>query len=65
MKQMYIQKRELEEALAIVNEFPDAYYYELQQDNSSGIGSTLSLAVSTTVNDRPATIKSDFQYKVI
>ena len=40
-----------------MEEFPDARSYKLEADNSSGIGSILTLTLDMDVKDRPALVK--------
>lgn len=54
---MYIRKQEVEKILAVMEEFPDARSYKLESDNSSGIGSILTLTLDMNVKDRPALVK--------
>jgi hypothetical protein len=54
---MYITKQEVEKILVVMEEFPDAKNYKLEADNSSGIGSILSLTMEMTINDRNAVVK--------
>jgi len=42
-----------------MTEFDDARSYRLEADNTSGIGSILSLTMDMDINDRPATVKVD------
>ncbi len=56
---MYITKEEVEKILAVMNEFEDARSYRLEADNSSGIGSILSLTMDMDINHRPVTVKVD------
>ncbi len=56
---MYITKQEVEKILAVMNEFDDARSYKLEADNSSGIGSILSLTMDMDINNRPAMVKVD------
>ncbi len=56
---MYITKQEVEKILAVMNEFDDARSYELKSDNSSGIGSILTLTMDMDINDRPAKVRVD------
>ena len=51
---MYILRTEIEKILEVMNEFPDAKSYKLEQTNSSGIGSCLNLTMKMTLKDRPA-----------
>lgn len=54
---MYITKQEVEKILAVMEEFPDAKSYKLEADNSSGIGSILTLAMEMKIKDRDAIVK--------
>ncbi len=54
---MYITKKEVEKILAIMTEFDDARSYRLEADNTSGIGSILTLEMDSDINDRPAMVK--------
>jgi hypothetical protein len=56
---MYITKSEVEKILTVMEEFPDARSYELEADNSSGIGSILSLTMNMEINGRNAFVKVD------
>ena len=56
---MYITKKDVEKILAVMNEFNDARSYKLEADNSSGIGSILTLTMDMDINDRPAKVKVD------
>jgi hypothetical protein len=46
---MYITKKDAEKILDVMNKFPEDTVYRLAMDNSSGIGSTMTLTVETTV----------------
>ena len=46
---MYITKKDAEKILDVMNKFPEDTVYRLKMDNSSGIGSTMTLTVETTV----------------
>lgn len=46
---MYITKKDAEKILDVMNKFPEDTVYRLTMDNSSGIGSTMTLTVETTV----------------
>jgi hypothetical protein len=46
---MYITKKDAEKILDVMNKFPEDTVYRLVTDNSSGIGSTMTLTVETTV----------------
>ncbi len=54
---MYITKQEIEKILAVMEEFPDARTYKLEADNSSGIGSILTLTMNMDINGRNANVK--------
>lgn len=54
---MYITKQEVEKILAVMEEFPDAKSYKLEADNSSGIGSILTVTMDMVIKDRPALVK--------
>jgi hypothetical protein len=56
---MYITKQEVEKILVVMNEFDDARSYKLEADNSSGIGSILSLTMDMDINNKPAMVKVD------
>ena len=47
---MYLVKEEVEKILKIMNDFPTATCFQLEQDSSSGIGQITKLTVSTNVN---------------
>lgn len=51
---MYITKRDIEKILAVMNEFDDAKSYKLEADNSSGIGSVLTLTMNMELKGRNA-----------
>ena len=54
---MYINKQEVEKILSVMEEFPDARSYLLEADNSSGIGSILTLTMDMDINGRNAKVK--------
>ena len=56
---MYINKQEVEKILSVMEEFPDARSYLLEADNSSGIGSILTLTMDMDIGDRKAKVKVD------
>jgi hypothetical protein len=56
---MYITKEEVQKILAVMEEFSDARSYELKADNSSGIGSILTLTMDMKIKDRDALVKVD------
>jgi len=47
---MKITKNEVERILEVISQFPEVDQFELDQDNSSGIGSLTTLIVDTTIN---------------
>ena len=53
---MYIQRKDIEKILLVMDEFPDATSYKLEADNSSGIGSNLNLTMEMVLKDRPAIV---------
>ena len=53
---MYINRTEVEKILAVMDEFPDAKWYKLEADNSSGIGSILTLTMDMDINGRNAKV---------
>lgn len=46
---MYITKKDVEKILDVMNKFPKDTTYVLESDSSSGIGSTMTLTLQTTV----------------
>lgn len=56
---MYIKIDEVKKILNVMEEFPDARSYNLEADNSSGIGSILTLTMDMDINGRPAKVKVD------
>jgi hypothetical protein len=46
---MYITKKEVERILEVMAPFPEVDKFDLDQDNSSGIGSLTTLTVPTTL----------------
>lgn len=46
---MYITKKDVEKILEVMNKFPKDTEYLLESDSSSGIGSTMTLTLQTTV----------------
>lgn len=47
---MKITKKEVERILEVMAQFPEVDQFELDQTNSSGIGSLTTLIVHTTIN---------------
>lgn len=56
---MYITKEEVQKILTVMEEFDDAKTYYLKADNSSGIGSILTLTMEMEINGRDAEVKVD------
>ena len=54
---MYLHKDDLKLISEIVAEFPEIKTFRLEQDSSSGIGSTLHLIIVTKVMGREAEVK--------
>jgi len=48
---MYITKQDVEKILDVMNKFPEAQSFKLEETGHSGIGSTTNLIVHTKVND--------------
>jgi hypothetical protein len=56
---MYIHKEDAEKILEIMHKFPDAESFYLETDSSSGIGSTVTLTVTTNVNGLRGEFKTE------
>ena len=56
---MYIHKQDVEKILEVMNKFPDARSFALEQDSSSGIGSITTLTVRTQVNGFDGEFKTE------
>ena len=56
---MYITQEEVKKILAVMEEFPDARSYKLEADNSSGIGSILTITMDMDINGRNALVRVD------
>ena len=54
---MYITKQDVERILAVMNDFPDAQNYFLERDNSSGIGTSVTLHMDMVLNNHDVTVK--------
>lgn len=54
---MYITKEEVKKILAVMEEFDGASNFKLEADNTSGIGSILTLTMEMRINDRDAQVK--------
>tara|TARA_R110000796_G_scaffold87122_2_gene188250 strand:- start:2073 stop:2330 length:258 start_codon:yes stop_codon:yes gene_type:complete len=48
---MYINKRDVEKILEVMNKFPNAESFALAHEASSGIGSVITLTIRTQVNE--------------
>jgi hypothetical protein len=57
---MYLTKKEVVKILEVMENFPEVDKFELDQDNSSGIGSLTTLIVHTTINS----IKGKFTIEI-
>jgi hypothetical protein len=53
---MYLHPDDIKLIGEIMAEFPDAESFRLDSDNSSGIGTTLTLTVTTKINNRRAEV---------
>lgn len=56
---MYITRTDVEKILTVMEEFPDARSYKLEADNSSGIGSIITLTMDMDIAGRAAWVKVD------
>lgn len=56
---MYLCRDEVQKILNTMDKFPEATSFELLQDNSSGIGSVITLTVHTTVNGLSGEFKTE------
>ena len=56
---MYITQEEVKKILTVMEEFPDAKSYKLEADNSSGIGSILTITMNMDINGRNTHVKVD------
>jgi hypothetical protein len=53
---MYITRTEVEKILTVMDEFPDARSYRLEQTGQSGIGCILNLTMEMDINGRQAQV---------
>lgn len=53
---MYIHRKDIEKILEVMNEYPDARSYQLEETGQSGIGSILTLVIDTKLNDRDVNV---------
>jgi hypothetical protein len=56
---MYILKNEVEKILEVMNEYPDARAFRLEESGHSGIGSILTLTVETKINGRNVEVSTE------
>jgi hypothetical protein len=54
---MFITRKDVEKILEIIDKFPDATSYRLQNENQSGIGSIFSLIIDTNINNTDVEVK--------
>jgi hypothetical protein len=54
---MYITRKDIEKILEIIDKFPDATSYRLQNENQSGIGSIYNLIIDTNINNTDVEVK--------
>lgn len=47
---MYLNRNNFEKINKVISNFPEAKTFELNQDNSSGIGSHTTLHIHTSIN---------------
>lgn len=50
---MYLHRDDIKRMMEIFNKFPEVEVAEIQQDNSSGIGSHTTMTIETLVNGEP------------
>jgi hypothetical protein len=53
---MYITQTDVKKILAVMEEFPDARSYRLEETGQSGIGCILNLVMEMDLNGRPAQV---------
>tara|TARA_R110000868_G_scaffold177887_2_gene417046 strand:+ start:116 stop:307 length:192 start_codon:yes stop_codon:yes gene_type:complete len=56
---MYITQEEVKKILTVMEEFSDAKSYKLEADNSSGIGTILTITMNMNINGRNALVSVD------
>jgi hypothetical protein len=54
---MYIKRNDVQKILDVMDEFPDARSYKLEENNSSGIGNILTLEMDMEIKGRTALVK--------
>ena len=50
MKPMYLNRKDIEKINSVLDQFPDLDRFELNEDNSSGIGSIVTMTFSREIN---------------
>lgn len=50
MKTMYLNRKDIQKINSVLDQFPDLDRFELTEDNSSGIGSIVTMTFSREVN---------------
>lgn len=50
MKTMYLNRKDIQKIDSVLDQFPDLDRFELTEDNSSGIGSIITMTFSREVN---------------
>jgi hypothetical protein len=47
---MYLNRKDIEKINSVLDQFPDLERFELNEENSSGIGSIISMTFSREIN---------------
>jgi hypothetical protein len=50
MKTMYLNRKDIEKINSVLDQFPDLEGFELNEENSSGIGSIVTMTFSREIN---------------
>lgn len=50
MKTMYLNRKDIQKINSVLDQFPDLDCFELTEDNSSGIGSIVTMTFSRELN---------------
>ncbi len=53
---MYITRSDIDKIQTVMEEFPNARWYKLESDNSSGIGSIMTLSMDMDINGRKSIV---------
>ena len=53
---MYITQSDIDKIKTVMEEFPDARWYKLESDGSSGIGSVMTLSMDMDINGRKSIV---------